>query len=278
MIPFKDNIPTDATPVVTLALIAANVALYVIATAHGGSLISGPDAQQLAKYGVIANELTWDKVFTSMFVHASILQLLGNMAFLWWFGNTIEDAVGGVRFFGIYVVGGVLAAGIQVVLDPDSTATIVGAGGAISALLGGYTVLYRGARLLTLVLIPLLFTVIEVPVLVMLVLWFAMQAAFAIAGLIDGAAYAGRGGRVRDRGADDQAACHPPQADPADEGRVMRQIVLVVSLLFITLIAVLTVLDIVHNGLNALDAVAILILGLFTTGIVGALRQPPPGD
>ena len=80
-------------------------------------------------------------------------------------------------------------------LDPNSTATIVGAGGAISALLGGYTVLYRGARLLTLVLIPLLFTVIEVPVLVMLeVLWFAMQAAFAIAGLIDGAAYAGEVG------------------------------------------------------------------------------------
>jgi membrane associated rhomboid family serine protease len=194
VIPFKDNIPTDATPVVTLALIAANVVLYIVATAHGGSLITGPDAQQLAKYGLIANELTWDKVFTAMFVHASILQLLGNMAFLWWFGNTIEDAVGGVRFFGIYVVGGVLAAGIQVVLDPDSTATIVGAGGAISAMLGGYTVLYRGARLLTLVLIPLLFTVIEVPVLVMLVLWFAMQAAFAIAGLIDGAAYAGEVG------------------------------------------------------------------------------------
>ena len=58
----------------------------------------------------------------------------------------------------------------------------------------------------------------------------------------------------------------------------MRQIVLVVSLLFIALIAVLTVLDIVNNGFNALDVVAVLILGLFTTGIVGALRQPPPGD
>ena len=191
MIPFKDNIPTDATPVVTLGLIAANVVFYVIAAAHGGSLISGPDAQELAKYGVIANELTWNRVFTSMFMHASIVQLVGNMAFLWWFGNTIEDAVGGVRFFGIYLVGGVCAAAVQVAVDPDSTTTIVGAAGAISAVLGGYTVLYRGARLLTLVLIPLLFTVIEVPVLVMLVLWFAMQAAFAIAGLIDGAAFVG---------------------------------------------------------------------------------------
>ena len=191
MIPFKDNIPTDATPVVTLALIAANVVLYIVATAHGGSLISGPDAQQLAKYGLIANELTWDKVFTAMFVHASILQLLGNMAFLWWFGNTIEDAVGAVRFFGIYLVGGVCAVALQVAVDPDSMATVVGAGGAIAAVLGGYTVLYRGARVLTLVLIPLLFTVVEVPVLVMLVLWFAMQAAFAASGLINGAAYVG---------------------------------------------------------------------------------------
>ena len=191
MIPFKDNIPTDATPVVTLALIAANVVFYVLAAAHGGSLISGPDAQELAKYGAIANALTWDRVFTSMFIHASILQLLGNMAFLWWFGNTIEDAVGAVRFFGIYLVGGVCAVALQVAVDPDSTATLVGAGGAIATVLGGYTVLYRGARVLTLVLIPLLFTVIEVPALVMLALWFAMQAAFAATGLINGAAYVG---------------------------------------------------------------------------------------
>jgi membrane associated rhomboid family serine protease len=191
VIPFKDNIPTEATPLITLALIVANVVFYVIATAHGGSLISGPDAEQLAKYGLIPSELTWDKVFTSMFMHASIVQLVGNMAFLWWFGNTIEDAVGGVRFFGIYLVGGVCAAAVEVAVNAGSTATIVGAAGAISAVLGGYTVLYRGARVLTLVLIPLLFTVVEVPAVVMLVLWFAMQAAFAIAGLIDGAAFAG---------------------------------------------------------------------------------------
>ena len=155
MIPFKDNIPTDTTPFVTLALIAANVVFYVVAALHGGSLISGPDAQELAKYGAIPAALTWDRVFTSMFMHASILQLVGNMAFLWWFGNTIEDAVGAVRFFGIYLVGGVCAVALQVAVDPDSTATVVGAGGAIATVLGGYTVLYRGARVLTLVLIPL---------------------------------------------------------------------------------------------------------------------------
>jgi membrane associated rhomboid family serine protease len=191
VIPFKDNIPTDATPFVTLALIAANVVFYVVVALHGGSLISGPDAQELAKYGAIPAALTWDRVFTSMFMHASILQLVGNMAFLWWFGNTIEDAVGAVRFFGIYLVGGVCAVALQVAVDPDSMTTLVGAGGAIAAVLGGYTVLYRGARMLTLVLIPLLFTVIEVPALVMLALWFAMQAAFAATGLINGAAYVG---------------------------------------------------------------------------------------
>jgi membrane associated rhomboid family serine protease len=192
VIPFKDNIPTDATPLVTLALIVVNVAFYVIAVAHGGSLISGPDAQELAKYGLIPDALTWDKVFTSMFMQASIVQLVGNMAFLWWFGNTIEDAVGAVRFFGIYLVGGVCTLAVVVAVDPDSTMTVVGSAGAIAAVLGGYTVLYRGARMLTLVLIPLLFTVIELPVLVFLVLWFAMQAAFAIGGLIDGAVFVGQ--------------------------------------------------------------------------------------
>jgi membrane associated rhomboid family serine protease len=191
VIPFKDNIPTEATPVVTLVLIALNIVVYVIAVAHGGSLISGPDAQQLAKYAAIPDALTWDRVFSSMFIHASILQLIGNMAFLWWFGNTIEDAVGAIRFFGIYLVGGVCAVAVQVAVDPDSMATIVGAGGAIAAVLGGYAVLYRGARVLTLVLIPLLFTVVEIPALVFLVLWFAVQAAFAIGGLINGAAYLG---------------------------------------------------------------------------------------
>ncbi len=194
MIPFKDNIPTDTMPLVTIALILANVVVYLVAVAHGGSLISGPDGQQLADYGAIPAAFTWDKVFTSMFIEASIVQLAGNMLFLWIFGNTIEDAMGAIRFIGFYVIGGVCAMGLQIAIEPNSTAPAVGAAGAIAGVIGAYTVLYRRAGVITLVLIPLLFTVMEVPALVLLVLWFAMQAAFSAAGLTHWAAYAGQAG------------------------------------------------------------------------------------
>lgn len=192
VIPFKDNIPTDCTPLVTLVLILANVVLYLVAVVHGGSLISGPDDQELLRYGAIPDALTWDKAFTSIFIQASIIQLAGNMMFLWIFGNTIEDAMGAIRFIGFYLIGGVCAVALQVALEPSSSAPAVGAAGAIAGVLGAYTVLYLRSRVITLVLIPLLFTVIEIPALVMLGLWFAMQAAFSVAGLTEGAGYAGQ--------------------------------------------------------------------------------------
>ena len=101
MIPIKDNIPTDRFPLVTVALILANVIVYVLAVSHGGSLISGPDAHEMVRYGDLARALThlgghtlWETVFTSMFMHASILHIAGNMLFLWIFGNNVEDSMG----------------------------------------------------------------------------------------------------------------------------------------------------------------------------------------
>jgi membrane associated rhomboid family serine protease len=189
LIPIKDNIPTDRFPLVTFALILANVVVYILASTHGGSLISGPDAHELAKYGVNPYSVvhldghTVGTVFTAMFLQASIIQLVGNMLFLWIFGNNVEDSMGPSRFLAFYVVGGLAALALQVAIDPDSTATTVGASGAIAAVLGGYIVLYRHARILTVVLIPLFFTVVEVPALVMVGLWFVMQAVFAAVGL-----------------------------------------------------------------------------------------------
>jgi membrane associated rhomboid family serine protease len=199
LIPIKDNIPTDRFPLVTFALILANIVVYVLATSHGGSLISGPDTHELVKYGVSPDSIThptgrtWGTVFTSMFMHASILHLAGNMLFLWIFGNNVEDSMGPVRFLLFYVAGGLAALALQVAVEPNSLAPMVGASGAIGAVLGGYVVLYPRARVLTLVLIILLFTVIEVPAMVMLGLWFALQAVFGAAGLTDPA---GGGGAV----------------------------------------------------------------------------------
>ncbi len=191
MIPIKDNIPTDRFPLVTVALILANIVVYVLATGHGGSLISGPDTHELVKYGVSPYSIThptgrtWGTVFTSMFMHASILHLAGNMLFLWIFGNNVEDSMGPARFLLFYVAGGLAALALQVAVEPNSMAPTVGASGAIAAVLGGYVVLYPRARVLTLVLIILFFTVIELPAMAMLGLWFAEQAVFGAVGLTD---------------------------------------------------------------------------------------------
>ena len=201
MIPIKDNMPTDRFPLVTLGLILANAVAYLLAVAHGGSLISGPDAAEIYRYGAIPQAFTrgvqqidlqsiagtlvihplpaWETAFTSMFMHASIIHLAGNMLFLWIFGNNVEDSLGRLRFLGFYILGGLAALALQVLLSPDSAAPTIGASGAIAGVLGGYILLYPRARVLTLVLIILFFTVIELPAIVMLGVWFAEQALFA---------------------------------------------------------------------------------------------------
>jgi membrane associated rhomboid family serine protease len=210
MIPIKDNIPTDRFPLVTVALIITNVIVYLLSIRHGGSLISGPDTQEIVKYGATPYALThsgvhcglvspaqlgcgrgvsgllpWETVFTAMFMHASILHIAGNMIFLWIFGNNVEDSMGPVRFLVFYLLGGVAALALQVAVGPDTVAPTVGASGAIAAVLGGYIVLYPRARVLTLVLIIFFFGVIELPAMVMLGVWFITQAVFGAVGLTD---------------------------------------------------------------------------------------------
>jgi membrane associated rhomboid family serine protease len=125
----------------------------------------------------------WQTIFTAMFMHASIVHIGGNMIFLWIFGNNVEDAMGHVKFLGFYILGGVAALALQVAIGPHSTAPTLGASGAIAAVLGGYILLYPRARVLTFVLIILFFTVIELPAIWMLGIWFAEQAIFAATGL-----------------------------------------------------------------------------------------------
>jgi membrane associated rhomboid family serine protease len=208
VIPLKDNIPTDRFPVVTVALILANAIVYLLAIRHGGNVISGPDTYEVVKYGSVPDFLThcslsshvlvlggrygcapsggptiWETAFTAMFMHASIIHIGGNMLFLWIFGNNVEDTLGRVKFLAFYIAGGLAALGLQVAVDPTSTAPTLGASGAIAAVLAGYIVLYPRARVLTIVFIVFLFTIIELPAWVMLGVWFAEQAAFGAAGL-----------------------------------------------------------------------------------------------
>jgi membrane associated rhomboid family serine protease len=166
VIPVKDNVATDRIPFVTLALIVANVVVYLLTIGHGGGIIGGPSAAEDIKYGAVPNAISVSTVFTSMFIHASIVQLAVNMLFLWMFGATVEDAMGPVRFILFYLFGGVAALALTVALAPHSAAPIVGAAGATAV-------------------IPLYFTPVEVPAVVIIVVWFAVQALFAAVGLTD---------------------------------------------------------------------------------------------
>jgi len=117
----------------------------------------------------------WVTVLTSMFLHGGILHLAGNMLFLWVFGNNIEDALGRVRFIPFYLLAGVVAVYAQAILDTSATVPTVGASGAVAGVLGAYALLHPQARVLTLVFIIFFVTLVEIPAMVMLGIWFVLQ-------------------------------------------------------------------------------------------------------
>jgi len=193
MFPLKDNIPLARLPLVTVALVAINVIVYLLEIRHGGSFFGGPSSSVEVRYGAIPYELTHpgkhrelDTIFTSMFLHASFLHIFGNMIFLAIFGPTVEDAMGRVRFVAFYLLGGLVALGAQVAADPSSTGPTLGASGAIAAVLGGYILLHPRARVLALVFIVFFFTLVEVPAVLLLGFWFLEQLYLGLAGLAGG--------------------------------------------------------------------------------------------
>jgi membrane associated rhomboid family serine protease len=222
MFPLRDNIPLARPPLVTIALVIANVLVYLLEIRHGGSFFGGPDSGVAVRYGAIPYTFThpgshcavipvitssgpasgvgcataplppgaedsslapWQTAFTSMFLHGSFLHIFGNMLFLAIFGPTVEDRLGRLRFLVFYLLGGLVALGAQIAADPSSQAPTLGASGAIAAVLGGYVLLYPRARVLALVFIIFFVTIVEVPALVLLGFWFVMQLYLAAAGL-----------------------------------------------------------------------------------------------
>jgi len=187
VIPLRDKNPTRRTPLVTWALIGACIAAFAIElsiTAAGGdAALEG----FFRRWGAVPRDITGALetgdylsqgvlgMFTSMFLHGGWLHLLGNMLFLWIFGNNVEDRLGSIPFLLFYLVGGVAAALTQVAIDPRSTIPLVGASGAIAATLGAYIVLFPGARILSLVFLGFFYQLIEVPALIVLGFWFALQ-------------------------------------------------------------------------------------------------------
>ncbi len=200
MIPLKDDIPTRRTPVITIALIALNVIVY-FAFEHGLLGLGDVGNERVIDFGAIPSEITdpgshatpGDQpsfvitIFTSMFLHGSLLHLGGNMLFLWIFGNNVEDSMGRFTFVIFYLLSGLAALGLQVATDPDSMVPTVGASGAIAGVLGAYARLYPRARVVTLVFIVIIFTVVTLPALLVLGLWFLLQLLPAFSEPINGA-------------------------------------------------------------------------------------------
>ena len=191
MFPLKDNVPTRTFPVVTVALIAMNVLVYVFLQRKSGIDFSGHslDPRALNDYAATPYALThgvasdngiptWLTPLTAMFTHAGLLHLGGNMLFLWIFGNNVEDAMGRRRFLLFYVLGGLAAFALQIAVGPDSTAPTLGASGAVAGVLGGYILLYPRARVVTAIFLVLFVTLVEIPAFLVLGFWFLQQAAY----------------------------------------------------------------------------------------------------
>src|SRR5918992_3052454 len=196
MFPYRDDNPTLASPIVTLLLIGANVVFWVAVQGMGAEpnlsrsvcelgLIPGEFLGRLPEgYAVPMSETMacvmdeqreWYAPVTSMFLHGGWLHLIGNMWFLWLFGNNVEDSMGHVRYFTFYILSGVAAAAAQTLVNPTSAIPMVGASGAISGVMGAYVVLYPKVRVHMLVILGIFITRIVVPAYLMLGYWFLLQ-------------------------------------------------------------------------------------------------------
>jgi rhomboid family protein len=213
VIPIRDANPTSRFPVLTLGLIAANVAVFLLWQPSFGTDLEQQTffychaeipfevvhQENLAEGGIEARralaetlgpgagadiqpflqqacpDKSWlASIFVAMFLHGSWLHIGGNMLFLWIFGNNVEDRLGYLIYPLFYLIGGLAAAGLQIAFDPSSTIPSLGASGAIGAVLGAYALLFPRARVTTLVIFFFI-TVVEVPAGVLLAFWFLLQ-------------------------------------------------------------------------------------------------------
>jgi membrane associated rhomboid family serine protease len=210
MFPLYDNNPTERTPVITFALVAINVLVFlwmnrmpelqqeVMAYQHGFVPARILQLRQPVPIRVPINVAVQDtfwgerveqraielqpsrsqiglSLITCMFLHGGWMHLLGNMWFLWLFGNNVEDRLGAFLYLFLYLLGGFLASGLHWVMDPTSTMPIIGASGAIAAVLGAYAVTWPWARVSCLIFLVIFVTIIDIPALIVLGMWFVLQ-------------------------------------------------------------------------------------------------------
>lgn len=198
MFPFRDNIPSRTFPIITILIIVINVFVFLYELSLGRGL-----ERFIMQYGVVPAAVTgWPAsnralsdvalpFITSMFLHGGWLHLIGNMWYLWIFGDNVEDRLGHFSYLIFYLLCGIGAGIVHTILNFNTVLPSVGASGAIAGVLGAYVVSYPGARILTLVPIFIFWQIIEIPAVVVLGLWFVMQFFSGTAALATTSASAG---------------------------------------------------------------------------------------
>jgi membrane associated rhomboid family serine protease len=171
MFPVSDVIPSRTTPFVTIGLIVLNTLAFLYELQMSDRHLR----VFITQYGVVPAFVSLPTVVTSMFLHGGWLHFVGNMLYLWIFGDNVEDRLGHVRYLLFYLFAGAMAVSGQVLMNPSSLVPMIGASGAIAGVMGAYFVFYPQSRVLTAVFIFFFLDLVEIPAIFFLGIWFLMQ-------------------------------------------------------------------------------------------------------
>ena len=174
LFPYKDDNPRILVPYVTYAIISINVLTFVFQL-NMGMVSSAAEREFIYRFGFIPANFSIITVFTSMFLHGGISHIMGNMWFLWVFGDNVEGVLGHVKFAVFYIICGLAATMSQLFVDPSSTIPMVGASGAIAGVLGMYMIRFPHARVHVFAFIIIFFTTFRIPAMFVLGFWFFNQ-------------------------------------------------------------------------------------------------------
>ena len=176
MFPIRDHNPSGRTPFVTYALIAANVVVFL---GYWLTLTENELGWFFVNWGLVPGLVMqgdqWHTIITSMFLHGGWMHIIGNMLFLFIFGDNLEDEMGHMPFAAFYFASGLAAAALQTLSDPGSPVPMVGASGAIAGVMGGYLLLFPKARIDVLIIFVVFFRIFTIPAWIVLGIWFGLQ-------------------------------------------------------------------------------------------------------
>lgn len=171
MIPLRDTQPSNTRPFTTMFIIAVNVLVFLYEISLEPTYLN----YFISQHGVVPDRFQYVDLLTSMFIHGGWMHLIGNMWFLWIYGDNVEDVLGHGKFLLFYILCGIVAALIHTAMNSYSRVPTVGASGAIAGVMGAYLLRFPHSRIITLVPIFVFFTTMEIPAVIMLLYWFVIQ-------------------------------------------------------------------------------------------------------